>query len=756
MEYKDLSVPVNMIDKDAVSYLIDLLMESGNYTEGFYSMASEDANNISPVDYEKEEQFVNKTLQSAILVKDRQSIMDLAGLSSLEELYREIKTNPDFSENIKGYLKDTIYSEDGKYYNLNSKYMFPNVEELKMKGDVAYRIIVNSNASNYFDVVSAIYTDFVNNDIPFKMHVRMINDNNNFGYTDPIVLYTSEEELNRTCDALKEILTELSDKISRPDEKLGHNWFDLFSTIEVKEVKGKYVSSLDEILFAIENALDYYLESYIKSSPEFGEYESTWEGRKKALNFIKEKAGQVEIDNIVEGIMLYLKEKNYNLDNIYELESNNKVKEEVVQPVTELAPIEAVTSVVPTDEQVLELSVESEPYTEEVDEHKYDIYEDDERIKSEFLKDEFFAGFDNEDDDKVAVMPTVEPVQNNAPTPEDSPMEPVQTIEPMVEPIEQEAPVENLQPDEQTPEVPPMEPVVEEPIIPQHTIEDLLGATQEIKVEEPVESESFDYVDDTKVEPSEQSVSEVSSNQEPELSVSYVDLSETQQINNLVDLIKENTKEIPTVSAEEVETEPVEEAETKTFDDVKKQSAQPIIEGYSEVDPKEFIKVDVEGEDEVEANLGNNYGNGNTGEIDIKPITGSAEVMTDEEAYNLTSSIYEQGKIEGLLGEYTGIISAEDAAADIVIDQAGNTTKLIDYIKVENLIAKVPVDKDFVDIEDDKMKGIDFIQKYVIPQLKNNTADRVLTIDDILDNYSKTVAEEKPKKKGFFARLFHR
>lgn len=107
------------------------------------------------------------------------------------------------------------------------------------------------------------------------------------------------------------------------------------------------------------------------------------------------------------------------------------------------------------------------------------------------------------------------------------------------------------------------------------------------------------------------------------------------------------------------------------------------------------------------------------------------------------------------LNEYEGLITANEAVQNVV-NSNGESVSLIDYLKYEEVSKKVPFDSVVVLNDGSEITGKDFIKNYVIPVVKQNTQDNIVSVDQIVNNYSTQLRTAEPVKKGFFARLFHK
>ena len=108
------------------------------------------------------------------------------------------------------------------------------------------------------------------------------------------------------------------------------------------------------------------------------------------------------------------------------------------------------------------------------------------------------------------------------------------------------------------------------------------------------------------------------------------------------------------------------------------------------------------------------------------------------------------------LGEYSQVLTAEEALEPIINANGENST-IIEVMKNDNVISKIPYDSVVTTSDSTTMTGIEFIKNVVIPAYRLGTPQAPYTIEKIIDRYSKNIQskeEAENKKEGFFTKLF--
>ena len=135
---------------------------------------------------------------------------------------------------------------DDAYYDLDSSNLFPHVEELNDKDEKEYRIVINLELFALYRVLTDIYNNLVDAKIPFDIRIRVIlDDESNKGFSDPIVLYTSEKNLNKTCNLLSGILENYKGVLKKPNTLFTSNE-ELFGIVKGELTEdNRYQSAFD-------------------------------------------------------------------------------------------------------------------------------------------------------------------------------------------------------------------------------------------------------------------------------------------------------------------------------------------------------------------------------------------------------------------------------------------------------------------------------------------------------------------------------
>ena len=201
---------------------------------------------------------------------------------------------------------------------------------------------------------------------------------------------------------------------------------------------------------------------------------------------------------------------------------------------------------------------------------------------------------------------------------------------------------------------------------------------------------------------------------------------------------------------------------SKDYEDEEKNSTTPVVpDAPKHVEQTEGAQ-DEEVVNKVLTNV-DNSSNYSTESINIKPVGIDTSVINALTSEEIRSVIIPKKEIDPKLRLQYETLCSNYNNVNVVAGN-GKTESLVDFLIDNDTLSKIPLDSVVVNSDDEEMSGKDFILQDLIPSISANTADNVLTTDEVINRHVKRIstrkdeeeiAKEPEKHTGFLRRLFH-
>ena len=788
----NISFTTNMILKMLVN-----INEYGKTGNSLKEIVTTDSETIRPFNQENEQEFRYTFIPDLMLKNDPQYAIQLVGDS------------PNMGDAIGDNLSITTIENGNDYFVFDSSVLFPNKrEEFKRDGDVDYRIIVNAPASSYLKVLADLLDELSNSKTPFEIKSRIVNDSNNIGYADAIVLQTTEKDFNKTCEIVKQVCEKHKDEIIKPNNLLAYNFDDLFSACAlVDKSPDDYYSSMEAIFASIESSIDdYCTEFYETQGKDYGltPFEPNWNKRRWYLDILI-KAGRTNA--IVDKIMSDIEELHYDLDNLY---GNSKTNTNDIEDnmdktyqYNDLLGTSDNSNEPTTDTQSMSFS---DLLNDSLNDFVYTQPEEDKNQNSnlsEFIdiasiaSNPFKEAEENTDNMGLADL-LGDQIDKENETKSFDDIAPIQPVEDNnqgnnlsdlfdiankssnpYEEVEQKMDTSSLADllgdpvDQQEEEVKSFDDVTPNVLENDLFFNLLNGSDADSKEQEEVIEDKEDNQDEV----IELDIDENKPVVDTELSPIEVVDEDKKSFDDVDNNKSDTNEEVENLQIDEIK--PVEEKKELTdtyymtglvdkINELRNNLASQENEEVEEVQEQvEAVKTEVEetkgktpimpgeavdpseflkDDDDKTFKGGDNYGveKGNTAEIELTPL----------ESYNLSNSLNKNTEID--LGEYKDLISLEDATTPVYYNQSGDQKMLIDYLRDQDVIKQIGLNsividnenEEYISIAEDQAKTNKAGKHCYIPKVvelfKQNTPEKVFTMTDVLNDYIHEI-KEKPK-----------
>jgi hypothetical protein len=633
--------------------------------------------------------------------------MELAGINNEEtfnrKVVREQTSDPKSIEAFKNGIYKGINGKPGVYYKgkgdmkyavLSSGELYPNSERFKDEGKFKHQFIINSTGKDYMEIVIQYIESCFSDGIPFYVVVRLPEDMKN-GYPDPIRVYCTDKSLQATIDELERMTYVCKDKLEEPDWRIAASINGLYGYTQM-DVNNGGKTPMNTIFDTITKVVDQELTEYdaLKGNTAVSNYD--WKTR--VVKLLKMKAMDNDrYEQILDDVMKYLSELNIDLDNIFEVPTVNNLDQDI-QDMDKM--LTAIDSLVETKEEVKEEAVE--PVVEQtpvVDEAKvsYQLLADALVRAREVAK----IKEEQEAETKAVEEPTEEVKADAISFSQLDDLLTSARAQAKEMPVAEEVmPIKEVEPPFELPPVGPVADVME----PQPELFNKLNEalTNARSYEENVDDHDWSNITNAPVD------EEIEEPDRMEVTQAYTPITDEMVLGS--DEPKKNTPPV-------------------LPDDVKEVDPSEMEDEFVSLDTGSYaaLPVEVTGFDNDE----------------VKSIVNAPQAG---QAVNMHDAVV-------ALNEYDGMISTNEALQNVV-NSKGENVSLIDYLTFEGVSSKVPFESTVVLNDGSEITGKEFIQKYVIPVVKQNTTDKIFTVDQIVNNYSTEVRYAAPEKKGFFAKLF--
>src|SRR5574344_897181 len=199
---------------------------------------------------------------------------------------------------------------------------------------------------------------------------------------------------------------------------------------------------------------------------------------------------------------------------------------------------------------------------------------------------------------------------------------------------------------------------------------------------------------------------------------------------------------------------------SKDYEDEEKNSTTPVVpDAPKHVEQTEGAQ-DEEVVNKVLTNV-DNSSNYSTESINIKPVGTDTSVINALTPQEISSVLASKKVIDPKLRlQYETLCSNYNNVN--VVAENGKTESLVDFLIDNDTLSKIPLDSVVVNSDDEEMSGKDFILQDLIPSISANSADNVLTTDEVINRHVKRISTRKdeeeiakePEKHTGFLRSF--